>query len=115
MKVQKEASVFYFTHALLLAAKHYMSFLMESGVVAYNLKQDFKILSNRITDLEKKCVRSLEGKESQQWVKEWSERDYEVFASVFGLMADMNEGQRNVLEQFATELSKGMAKAEIAA
>ena len=112
MEIKKEASVFYFTYALLLASRHYLQYLIESKSVSQGLKRDFKIIINRITDLDKTANRSLDDKEANTWRKEWTEKDYEVFASVFSKMNDMDEEKRLMLEEFADQLMRGEIKVE---
>lgn len=113
MKITKEASVFYFTYALLMASRYYLKYLIDSKSVSQGLKRDLKIIVNRITDLEKTANRSLEDKEAQSWRREWTERDYEVFASIFSKMNDMDEERRGILEEFADQLMQGNVKVEL--
>lgn len=114
MKVTREASTFYSMMALLKVVNHYAEYLCSSGEVVKNLKRDIRLLQNRIKDLDRTCNRSLEGSERQQWQKEWTEKDFEVFSSVLFVMADMSEEQRNIAEEFMNELKAGNIKVEAA-
>jgi len=112
--VTKEASVFYTLVALLKVSNRYADYLCDSGEVAYTLKSDLRRLQNRIKDLDSKCNNSLDGNDADLWRKEWSEKDFEVYSSILFTLADMNEEQRSVAEQFMMELKKGNVKVELA-
>lgn len=112
-KITKEASVFYFTYALLRASKYYLQYLIDSKSVSGTIKANLRNISNRINDLDRTAKNGLEESEYAQWQREWSEKDYEIFASVFSEMNDMDESKRMILEEFAKELSKGNVKVEI--
>ncbi len=107
MKVSKDAQTFYFTYALLKASRQYLKYLIDSKDVHYSLKQSFQLIINRIADLEKVCNRSLDDGNAKTWSKEFSERDFQVFASVFAMMNEMDEEKRSILEEFANQLQKG--------
>lgn len=112
MIVSKAAHTFYFTFAMMKAVRYYLYNLIEEKEVSMSLKADFRTIIRRIDDLEKTAYRSLSKDESDIWGKEWKERDYEVFASVFSAMNDMTEEQRAVMEEFAFQLKNGEVKAE---
>ncbi len=112
--ITKEAHTFYFTYALLMACRKYLNNLIESNEVHFSLKREFKTVVNRITDLDKLCLRSLDDGDSNAWKKEWTQRDFEVFASVFMMLNDMSEEQRSVMEEFATQLMAGNVNAQLA-
>ena len=104
---EKTETAFYFTFALLLASRKYVNDLIESKDVGYGLKRALRIISNRITDMEKEAIRSLDTEDAKKWKKEWSDRDYEMFANIFTLMTHMDEERRNVLEMFTEQLAAG--------
>lgn len=112
-KITKEASVFYFTYALLRASKYYLQYLIDSKSVSGTIKANLRNISNRINDLDRTAKNDLDEKDYSEWQREWTDKDYEVFASVFSEMNDMDEGKRRVLEEFAKELSKGNVRVEI--
>ena len=114
MLVTKASHTFYFTFALLKASKYYLSDLIAEKEVSMSLKRDFRIIINRITDLEKTALNHLAKRDSETWAKEWSDRDFQVFASVFSIMNDLDEERRLMLEQFAKQLQGGEIKAEAA-
>lgn len=114
MTITKEASTFYFTYAMLLLCRKYLNDLIASQAVAHNLKQDLRILVNKITHIERIANKSLENKDAETWRKEWTERDYEVFANIFGILNDLPEDRRMIAEDFMIELSNGNVRAEIA-
>lgn len=109
-KITKEASVFYFTYALLRASKYYLQYLIDSKSVSGTIKANLRNISNRINDLDRTAKNGLEEKEYAQWQREWSEKDFEVFASVFSQMNDMDESKRSALEEFATQLADGKVR-----
>jgi len=111
--IQKEASTFYFTMALLKVVKRNIQFLLDSQAVAQNLKRDLKIMSSMIGGLERTCNASLSAGESAQWQREWTDKDYEVFAGVFGVMCDMTEEQRAAMEEFANQMAAGDINVEL--
>lgn len=107
------ASTFYHTYALLIASRYYMNDLIDSKEVSFSLKRDLRTLCNRISDLERSANNTLKGAEHAQWKREWTDKDFQVFASVLGKMVDMPEDKRAVLEEFATELDHGNVTMEI--
>jgi hypothetical protein len=112
--VTKEASTFYTMMCLLKICNKYADFLKESGAVSFNLKDDLNRLQSRIKDLEFKCNDVLDTKDAKIWQAEWTDKDFECYSSMLFMLADMNNEQRLVTEEFMTELSKGTIKAELA-
>jgi hypothetical protein len=113
MQITKEASTFYYTYALLMCAYKGMEFLIESREVSYSLKNDMKILMNKIRHIDSASKRSLNNPDAAVWSAQWNDRDFEVYGNVLGLMNDMSDEQRAVLEQFAQELLTGNVKMEL--
>lgn len=111
MIVTQAARTFYFTWALMKAVKYYLGNMIDEKEVSYSLKAEFKILTNRITTLQKEAINSLGKQDGDTWQREYTDRDYQVFASVLTRMVDMNESQRAILEEFTEQLCKGEIKA----
>ncbi len=115
MKITKEASTFYYTVAMLKTCKRNLQYLVDSRAVGQYVKHDFKTIINNIRHLERECVNVLDADAAKRWEREWTEKDYEVFANVFGMMNDMDEQQRATLEEFTEHLVAGNIKAELSA
>lgn len=107
------ATTFYQTYALLMAARYYIKDLIEHKDESRGLKSDFQLLCNRITDLERTSNQSLDAKDAASWRREWTEKDYLVFASVLGKMCDMTEEQRAGVEEFVIQMAEGNIKIEL--
>lgn len=105
--ITKEASTFYSLMAMLKISGNFIDFLVSSKSVARSLKFDLNQLRNNINRIDRICNQSLEGSEAQQWRREWSDRDYEVYSSILFSLNDMSEEQRSIMEQFAIELQRG--------
>lgn len=107
------ATTFYQTYALLMAARYYINDLVNHKDVSFNLKRDLRLLCNRITDLERISKQSLNATDAAAWSREWTEKDYLVFANVLGKMCDMTEEQRAGVEEFVIQLEAGNIKMQL--
>ncbi len=114
MKTIAEKDLFYSTYAMLMASRYYLSHLIESKQVHFTLKREFKILVNRINDLDAMTSRSVGSEaDNQEWKRQWTEKDYMVFASVFELMNDMSEEQRAAVEEVCQQIKLGNVRVEL--
>lgn len=93
--------------------RYYNSWLIESGAVHQRVKHSMNCVSNRIADFERLVNDSIGPNDHADWQKEWTERDFLVFSSVFRIMSDMNEEQRSVLEQVGLAIEKGEFHVEL--
>lgn len=111
--VSKEAHLFYSNVALLKCVRRFSDFLIESNAVHYNLKASLRQLLGYMNRFDGEVSNSVEESDKGTWNKEWSERDFEVYSSVNSSMNNMNEQQRETLEQVATAILKGEFMVEL--
>ncbi len=105
VKVTKEADTFYFTYALMKALRFYIEYLRVQGVVHYTVKDELRLIDNRLRAFTRNVTDSLPEEVQQVWDVEWTEKDYLIFSQVFRYMTNMDEDKRMQLEQYAEKLS----------
>lgn len=105
IKVTKEADTFYFTYALMKALRFYIEYLREQGVVHYTVKDELKLIDNRLKAFTRNVTGSLPAEVQHVWDIEWTEKDYLIFSQVFRYMTNMDEDKRMQLEQYAEKLT----------
>lgn len=114
MIITKEAKIFYSLIALLKVSRIFADDLVSSGEVARSLKHDLRVITNNIAHLERISNASLNGKDREQWIREWTEKDYEVYSAILFYLNDMSEDRRLIAEEFMKQLAEGKVKAQAA-
>lgn len=111
-KPQAAASTFYSMIALLKVVNRYANYLSDSKEVGYNLKAEIRLLQSRIKCIDRRAADVL-GEDAALWQSQWTDKDFEVFASVLFSLIDMDEQQRSVVEQFVTEYQARRVEVEL--
>lgn len=110
-EITKEASVFYSMMSLFKVACNYGDFIVGSAKVGDRIRKELGYVTAKFRLFERKISAEAPVEVRAQWDKEWTDRDYEIFASVFFKLADMNEQQRAVVEEFCAQVEQGKAHA----
>ena len=73
------------------------------------IKQDMNRLIRCINALNGQCrILANKGKgDSDKWISEFTERDIEVYSSVFYMLNDCDESQRQTIEQMIEDIKNG--------
>ena len=116
MKSRTDHKTLYAMMAMMKCAAEYKAILVSEGVIVRELKsaanEAFKGVPLMFRAFDKQIRELLTEDDLVIWQADWK-RDYLCFAAIFELMAGMDDQQRSVMEQFATELSKGNVELEL--
>src|ERR1700728_412992 len=112
--VTKEARQFYAMIALLKCSQTIGDYLLTTPerTVHRTVKKEMNELMKRLKLFHRSIEQGIDKEYAEQWQKDW-QRDYLSFSCIFEFMADMNDQQREVLEEFAGQLMKGNVQAEL--
>lgn len=112
--VTKEAAVFYNMVAMFVCACEMGDYLVNvpESAVHPAMKESIKALMGCNRRFLDKINRSISGSDYREWVKQWTERDYESYQAVFAYMSNMTDEQRAGVEEFAKQLSEGKVNIE---
>jgi hypothetical protein len=110
--VTKEAKQFYAMLALLKCAKVFSDYLLQMNGVHGDVKNELKGLFNRFKIFQENVTKGMPADDRKLWETDWN-RDYLSFSAVFEIMSDLNDEQREILEQFASELQKGNIEVDL--
>ena len=78
-------------------------------IVSGKVKDLSNKLKNWIVSLQKETLKRANNG-AEIWNKEITQRDNEVYSNIFFLLNEMNDKQRDVVEQLVIEYSKGNIK-----
>lgn len=101
----KEAKQFCAMLALIKCAQQYAEYLNACKAVHGTVKHEMNGMFNRFKVFQDMVTRNMTAADKEIWEKEWN-RDYLSFSAVFEHMADMNDNQRELMEQLAEAVLK---------
>lgn len=110
--VKKEAKQFYAMLALLKCAEQYKDYLLACNAVHGTVKYAVTGLFNRFKIFLNDVTAGMPEADRKLWEADWN-RDYLSYSAVFEHMADMDDNQRELLEQLAESVLKREISAEL--
>lgn len=113
-QISPEVKDFYSMIAMLECAKSMHKYLVNhpNKPIADELRKEVNKIFTTYNSVKSIITRTLVGQEKETWEKEWTNRDYEAYASVFQMLSEMNDEQRREVELFAFETLKNGAAEE---
>ena len=107
-EVKNEASCFYSMMALFKVACNNGDIVVKSARVGDEIRRELTYVLKKIRKFERETTETAPPDVRNLWFREFNERDYAIFASVFYLMANMSDGQRDSIETFCTAVAEGI-------
>lgn len=110
--VTKEAKAFYSMIAMFVCASDIGEYIVNSPepTVVPAIKDKIRGINGTIRRFMGQMLKKLPEKDVALWKKEWIDRDYNVYQSVFSMMSDMTDEQRLGVEEFCEQVLKGNIK-----